>query len=250
MFLPRIALAASLLLLPAAAQARLQEHAPAQNASGPLARLLPLAQAGDAAAQYHVGMIYNNGLFGTASDPAVAFTWFKKSADGKDPLGAYKMGCYFAGQFPGVTPLDRKEALRHKLVAAEAGYGLAQMDVARAYLQDKDVPRAMKWLDAAAHQGVLQAAAVAYWIHDESRMIDRDPLKAYTYAQLAARLSEPVPGVKLQQVVEALGVEIGPAARAKADRRVAEWQIQATPLTLRAKRGVNEIATLVETSKK
>ena len=52
--------------------------------------MLALANKGDAEAQYHVGMMYNNGI-GTTQDAKQAFGWFEKSAAGNDPLGALTM---------------------------------------------------------------------------------------------------------------------------------------------------------------
>jgi uncharacterized protein len=60
-------------------------------------QLLPLAEQGDPIAQYNAGMFYNNGL-GTSKNPQLAFEWFEKSASNNDPLGAYKVGCYYGGQ--------------------------------------------------------------------------------------------------------------------------------------------------------
>lgn len=50
--------------------------------------MIALANKGDAEAQYHVGMMYNNGI-GTQQDLRQAFEWFQKSAASNDPLGAY-----------------------------------------------------------------------------------------------------------------------------------------------------------------
>ena len=71
-----------------------------------LEQVMVLANRGNAEAQYHVGMMHNNGVGGASKDPKLAFDWFLKSAAGKDPLGAYKLGCYYAGQFPDAAPLD------------------------------------------------------------------------------------------------------------------------------------------------
>src|SRR5712671_2637865 len=102
------------------------------NDADTLKAMVALANKGDAEAQYHVGMMYNNGI-GTQQDPRQAFEWFQKSTASNDPLGAYKLGCYYAGQFAGVVPSDSNEALKYKLVTAKAGYALAQHDVAILY---------------------------------------------------------------------------------------------------------------------
>src|SRR3954471_5528840 len=91
--------------------------------------MVALANKGDAEAQYHVGMMYNNGI-GTQRDTRQAFEWFQKSTASNDPLGAYKLGCYYDGQGEGVVATDVNEAIKYKLIAAKAGYSLAQHDVA------------------------------------------------------------------------------------------------------------------------
>src|SRR6476619_3867744 len=92
------------------------------NDAGTFNAMVALANKGDAEAQYHVGMMYNNGI-GTQKDPKQALEWFQKSAASNHPLGAYKLGCYYDGQFGVVAP-DANEALKYKLVSAKAGYAL------------------------------------------------------------------------------------------------------------------------------
>jgi TPR repeat protein len=72
--------------------------------------MVALANKGVAEAQYHAGMMYNNGI-GTQKDPKQAFEWFQRSAASNDPLGAYKLGCYYAGQF------DVHQASRRRLAS-------------------------------------------------------------------------------------------------------------------------------------
>ncbi|HEY0413821.1 MAG TPA: tetratricopeptide repeat protein [Allosphingosinicella sp.] len=119
-------------------------------------KLAKLAGSGNAEAQYHLGMLYNNGL-GVEKDPRRAFALFQKAAAGGDSLGHYKVGCYYDGEFEGVVPPDPAEALRHKLFAAEAGYSLAQLDVAIHYYVANDYAAAFRWFEAAARQEEPQA---------------------------------------------------------------------------------------------
>ena len=112
-------------------------------------KLSALAEKGSAAAQYNLGMLYNNGI-GTAQDTHRAFEWFEKSAAGGDPLGSYKVGCYYAGQFPGVVPIDYEKALEANLVAAKAGYFRAQQEIAGMYASKDNFQEAVKWWTAAA----------------------------------------------------------------------------------------------------
>src|SRR4051794_11946135 len=128
----------------------------AANDADTFKAMVALADKGDAEAQYHVGMMHNNGI-GTAQDPRQAFEWFQKATASSDPLGAYKLGCYYDGQGVGIVPLDEAEALKYKLVAARAGYALAQHDVALLYDQQGNPEEALKWWKAAGDQGYPRA---------------------------------------------------------------------------------------------
>jgi TPR repeat protein len=118
--------------------------------------MVALANKGDAEAQYHVGMMYNNGI-GTQRDPSQAFEWFQKSAASNDPLGAYKLGCYYDGQGAGIVTPDSNEALKYKLISARAGYALAQHDVAILYGRQEKLEEAVRWWKMAGDQGFPMA---------------------------------------------------------------------------------------------
>src|ERR1041384_1134987 len=122
------------------------------NEAGTFNAMVALANKGDAEAQYHVGMMYNNGI-GTQRDLRQAFAWFQKSTASNDPLGAYKLGCYYDGQGEGIVSSDANEALKYKLIAAEAGYVLAQHDVALLYAKQENFEEAIKWWKRSADQG-------------------------------------------------------------------------------------------------
>ena len=78
---------------------------------------------------------------------------FKNRLRPNDPLGAYKLGCYYDGQGEGVVANDKNEALKYKLIAAKAGYALAQHDVALLYARQENFEEAMKWWKMAGDQG-------------------------------------------------------------------------------------------------
>ena len=121
-----------------------------------LKAMVALANKGDAEAQYHVGMMYNNGI-GTQRDLRQAFEWLQKATASNDPLGAYKLGCYYDGQGEGIVAFDPVEGLKYKLIAAKAGYALAQHDVAILYDRQGNSEEAMKWWKMAGDQGFPNA---------------------------------------------------------------------------------------------
>ena len=146
--------------------------------------MVALANKGDAEAQYHVGMMHNNGI-GTQQDPKQAFEWFQKSTASSDPLGAYKLGCYYDGQGAGIVTLDPNEALKHKLVAAKAGYALAQHDVANHYDKQGNPEEALKWWKMAGDQGYPGALFSLSMAYSAGKGTPRDVSLSYAYFKLS-----------------------------------------------------------------
>ena len=202
--------------------------------------MVTLANKGDAEAQYHVGMMHNNGI-GTPQDPKQAFEWFQKSAALNDPLGAYKLGCYYDGQGAGIVTQDADEALKHKLVAAKAGYALAQHDVAGLYDRQGNVEEAVKWWKAAGDQGYPSALYKLSGSYFQGKGVPKDLSMAYAYF----KLSQIPPKSKVNDMATILSKP----ELEKAEKLVSEWKPQPTPLTLKAKRGVQAAEDLLKTSR-
>ncbi len=201
--------------------------------------MLALANKGDAEAQYHVGMMYNNGI-GTAQDPRQAFGWFEKSAASNDALGAFKLGCYYAGQFPGVVETDENVALRYKLVSAKAGYSLAQHDVAAHYARQGNFEEAVTWLKLASAQGLdLSLYGLSSFYHD-GKGVPKDLSLAFVYLTLAAQVSETNLKDKAKALLDDMGAQMSPSDYDKAQKMIAEWTPQLTALTIKAKGGITE----------
>ena len=191
--------------------------------------MVVLADKGDAEAQYHVGMMYNNGI-GTQRDIKQAFAWFQKSAASDHPLGAYKLGCYYDGQGEGVVASDAAEALKYKLVAARAGYALAQHDVAGLYGRQDKPDEAIKWLKMAADQGYPMALYQLSGSHFQGKGTPKDLSLAYAYFKLS--------NVPPKDKVKDMATILSKPELAAAEKLVSEWKPQPTALTLKAKRGI------------
>ena len=202
--------------------------------------MVALADKGDAEAQYHVGMMHNNGI-GTQKDPKQAFVWFQKAAAANDPLGAYKLGCYYAGQFAGVVATDANEALKYKLVAAKAGYALAQNDVAHLYSRQDNPEEAVKWWKMASDQGDPMALYSLSGSHFQGKGTPKDLSLAYAYF----KLSNVAPKTKVKDMATILSKP----ELEKAEKLVSEWKPQPTALTLKAKRGVQAAEDLLKTTR-
>jgi uncharacterized protein len=201
--------------------------------------MVALANKGNAEAQYHVGMMHNNGI-GTPKDPRQAFEWFQKSTASNDPLGAYKLGCYYAGQFAGVVPSDSNEALKYKLVAAKAGYALAQHDVANHYDRQGNPEEALKWWKAAADQGYPGALFSLSMAYSAGKGTPRDLSLSYAYFKLSTVAPK-------KNVNEMAGMLSKPELE-KAEKLVSEWSAKPTALTILAKSGVSRAAELLRTA--
>ncbi len=202
--------------------------------------MVALANKGNAEAQYHVGMMYNNGI-GTQRDIRQAFEWFQKSTASSDPLGAYKLGCYYDGQGAGVVAADANEALKYKLIAANAGYALAQHDVAIHYFKQENFEEAAKWWKLAGDQGFPDALYSLSGLYFQGKGAPKDLALAYVYF----KLSKLAP----QKNVNEMAAILSKPERTKAEKLVSEWKPQPTALTLKAMRGVSAAEELLKTTR-
>ena len=96
-----------------------------------------LATEGDAAAQYNLGLIYENGP-GVPQDYAEAVRWYRKAADQGLANAQYNLGYIYAGG-QGV-PQDYAEAMRWYRKAADQGVASAQYNLGYMYANGQGVP--------------------------------------------------------------------------------------------------------------
>ena len=102
-------------------------------------RFLALARRGDAAAQRHLGSMYERGL-GVATDPVEARRWYRTAAEQGDPSAQLALAQTYDGYFLGAAP-DYAEAVRWYRAAAERGNPQAQLAMGHAYRDGKGVER-------------------------------------------------------------------------------------------------------------
>ena len=125
-----------------------------------IAALHAQANAGDAIAQYNLGVAYDNGQCVAVADGCVsvpqdyveAVAWYRKAADQGDPDAQYNLGVmHDTGQ--GV-PQDYVEAAAWYRKAADQGYANAQFNLGVSYAIGQGVPQdnveAHKWHNLAA----------------------------------------------------------------------------------------------------
>jgi TPR repeat protein len=216
--------------------------APAGAAGSALStKLEQLSAAGNGEAAYHLGMLYHLGLEGTPKDVRKAYDLFKLAAERGDPLGAYKLGCFYDGQGESVVESDAQLALRYKLVAARAGYSRAQSDVARHYFADGNAQEAVRWLEAAAVQGdamALMALSGLYSGQADMPSIQADPGKSYAYAMVMF-VDAPDDMAEMKRKVEAeLKPKLTAEQLARANALIRSWRVVTTPITDKANSGL------------
>lgn len=196
------------------------------------------AESGVVEAQYHLGMLYNNGL-GVDKSPRKAFELFVQAAADGDSLAHYKVGCYYAGQFgtfEGFTPNDEK-VLSHKLKAAEAGYSLAQYDVAAIYYRQGNKQKALEWSQRAAQQGYPGALMSLMALYQEP---DSDIASETLAYQTILKIETLVPdNARIKQMRTSLESALEPHDAEQSKKLVADWQPETTALTEKATQGLN-----------
>ncbi|MFZ5482901.1 MAG: tetratricopeptide repeat protein [Pseudomonadota bacterium] len=147
----------------------------------------PLAESGDAAAQYNLGVMYDNGQ-GVALDYKEAATWYRKAAEQGDADAQINLGLmYHNGQ--GVAQ-DYKEAAAWYRKAAEQGYAKAQNNLGVMYDNGQgvaqDYKEAVAWYRKAAEQGHAGAQFNLGLMYANGQGVLQDYLQAADFYQSAA----------------------------------------------------------------
>ncbi len=202
-----------------------------------------LAKAGNAEAIYHLGMAYHTGS-GVPEDHAKALDAFRKATALGDPLGAYKLGCYYDGQGAGLVEPDAKLALQYKLVAAKAGYALAQQDVGVLYAQSGDVPTGLSWLERSAAQGWSGGLMALASVYNGATGVKPDAVKTAAYFQLFLARSES--SEAQAEWLKGFEARLSPDERRRVKEIVGGYSPAPTQLTLKALSGQRAAQALVQ----
>ena len=139
----------------------------------------PLAEKGDAAAQYSLGTLYAEGK-GVEQNDATAFLWFQRAANQGHAAAQYNVGASYAAG-AGVAQSDASAAKWFQR-AANQGMVFAQLNLGLLYASGTGVPQdnveAFKWLELAFFG--LPAGGprmdVANAMKDVAAKMTRDPL--------------------------------------------------------------------------
>jgi TPR repeat protein len=108
----------------------------------------PLAEQGNAAAQYEVGILYAEGK-GVATSDVIAAAWFQRAADQGVAAAQYNLGVSYAEGL-GLAKDDAAAAKWFRR-AADQGMAYAQLNLGLMYAAGRGVPQdnveAVKWLE-------------------------------------------------------------------------------------------------------
>ena len=207
---------------------------PASGSDRLIPKLEQIAARGNGEALYHLGMAYWTGT-GANQNQRTAADYFRRAAAAGDPLGAYKLGCLYDGQ-DGVMKRDAGQALIYKKIAAEAGYALAQQDVAALYAQQRDFGTAIEWLEKAARQGTSDALMTYSSVHNGAPGIKPDPVKTAAYFRLYLNATDARD--EQRAWLTTFEKKLTAEQRTQAARLVADYRPEPTALTIKALRGV------------
>lgn len=178
------------LALTGAAQAGLDEGlAAAQSGNFEKAYRVwrPLAENGDADAQFSLGLLYENGK-GVNQDSAKAAAWYRKAADQGNASAQNKLGLMlYNGE--GVER-DLNAAFKWIRKAAEQNHMDAQFGLGMMYSNGKgvapDKAMAVKWYQKAADQGLADAQLALGKIYLKADGVPQDKAKAAGWLKKAA----------------------------------------------------------------
>jgi uncharacterized protein len=148
---------------------------------------LPLAEQGDADAQYNLGAMYGNGQ-GVPQDYKEAVKWFRLAAEQGFAIAQSNLGAMYE-KGTGV-PQDYKEAVKWYRLSAEQGFANAQHNLGVMYHTGQGVPQdykeAVKWYRLSAEQGIADAQSNLGVMYHTGQGVPQDYKEAVKWYRLAA----------------------------------------------------------------
>ncbi len=150
--------------------------------------LRPLAERGDAEAQYRIGLMYEFGK-GYPQDKAQGIVWFKKSAAQNNTAAQHELGVIYATG-DGVKQ-DDAQAVTWFQKAATLGNASAQYNLGLLYAKGQGVKvdnaQAIAWWRKSAAQGYAGAQFKLGVAYENGEGVDKDPVLALASYAIAAR---------------------------------------------------------------
>jgi len=183
--------------------------------------LRPVAEAGNAEAQYRIGRMYEFGA-GYPKDVAQGVAWYRKAAAQGHAEAMEQLGeVYATGD--GI-PKDDAQAAAWFRKAAEAGNAAAQYNIGLYYAKGagvkKDIAQAIAWLRKSAAQGMRIAQFKLGVAYENGEGVTRDAALAYANYAIAAQDGN----AEYAQYRDDIGKSLSPAQRAQAQATADAWR--------------------------
>jgi uncharacterized protein len=186
------------------------------------------AEQGNAYAQVNLGFMYSKGQ-GVPKDDTEAVKWFRKAAEQGIPKAQFNLGImYEKGQ--GV-PQDYAEAVKWHRRAAAQGYAKAQYNLGFMYAKGQGVPKddieaARRWRKI-AELGYARAQYNLGFMYDKGEGVPKDYVLAYMWFSLAASRFHASEGENRDLAVKSrdlVASKMTPTQIAEAERLAREWK--------------------------
>lgn len=211
----------------------------AQDYPSALREFLPLANGGNAHAQFHLGVMYYEGE-GVPKDYSQAGDWYRKAAEQGYAEAQLALGVmYQYGVSLREVPEDyryredysKAEALIRK--AAEQGFAEAQFHLGRLYYKGNVVPedysKAEAWYRKAAAQGHLQALNELGWSYaDDFGLSAKNLVLAHIVYNLAVVISNGI-DTHAKDYRDNIASQLTPAQLSEAQELASQW-VKGQPL--------------------
>ena len=188
--------------------------------------LQPLAEQGDANAQFNLALMYNKGD-GVLRDNAEAVKWYRKAADQGYAAAQFNLALMYE-KSPGI-PRDYAEANRLYRAAADEGLADAQNNLCGMYLDGRGVSQddaeAAKLCRKAADQGLAIAQYNLGLMYENGEGVPQDYVAAYMWLNLAASRS-PTGDTQARDRRDLITAKMTAAQIAEAQRLTWEWKLK------------------------
>jgi hypothetical protein len=200
--------------------------------------LRPLAERGDAEAQYRVGLMYEFGK-GFPQDQAQAMVWLGKSAAQGSPSAQTELGVIYANG-DGV-PQDAVKSVSWFRKAASQGDATAQYNLGLMYAKGSgvrnDIAQAISWFRKAAEQGELNAQFKLGVAYENGEGVSKDNVLAYANYAIAARTGNK----EFAKYRDDIAAELDPSQIREGKALAASWDV-GKPMPVRTAAGGAAVA--------
>jgi TPR repeat protein len=191
-----------------------------------IAALKVKAGRGDAAAQFHLGFLYDTGSSGISQDHAQAAFWYRKAAEQGFAIAQNQLGLlYDSGK--GVAQ-DYAQAAVWYRKAAEQGLAEAQFFLGDAYDKGEGVPQdyaqAAVWYRKAAEQGFPEAQSKLGLLYSVGSGVPQDFAEAYFWLDIGAANELPTgAGEPAKNARNMIASHLSSADLARTQERARRW---------------------------